>query len=435
MPASRADTIFALSTPVGRSGVAVVRMSGDQTFAVVEAIAGRLPKPRYASLRDIFDPDGIKIDSGLVIAFPGPESFTGEDCAELQIHGSVAGVEALLATLGSYPGCRSADAGEFTMRALAEGKLDLTQVEGLADLLDAETALQHRQSLAVFDGALSAEISEWRSKLLRAAALVEATVDFADEDVPVDVWPEVHSLILDVTSKMSKANDGFSAAEIVRNGYQVALVGPPNAGKSTLLNAIAGREVALVSEYAGTTRDMIELRLNLGGALVTIVDLAGMRDAQDPVEAMGIARAREKAAEVDLRVFLSEDDTWKSGILGVDGDLRVLAKADLHQARTGLSVSGRTGEGVDQLLAEIEKRVSASVQSAGIVVRQRHQDALRDGLKVLEDVLAAMSRGQVVEELIASDLRRAVLALETIVGHIGVEDMLGEIFSSFCIGK
>ena len=435
MAASRADTIFALSTPVGRSGVAVVRVSGPATQDILQSVVGGVPEPRFATLREIRDARERKIDTGLILYFPGPHSFTGEDCAEFQIHGSIAGIHALLETLGAMNGCRSAEHGEFTLRAMAEGKLDLVQVEGLADLLDAETAIQHRQSLDQLDGALSSKVEQWRSDLLRATALVEATVDFADEDVPVDVWPEVRSLVSQVSQGLADAESGFAAAEIIRNGYQVALVGPPNAGKSTLLNSIAGRDVALVSEHAGTTRDVIELRLNLGGALVTMVDLAGMRDSSDPVEAMGIQLAKDRAEKADLRIFLSEDSDWVSDVEPMEQDLFVLAKADVHRNSDVMGVSGLTGEGVAGLLRRIEDAASASVQSAGVVVRQRHVDAIRAGGSALQVASQSIDEAVVVEELVALELRRAVLALEGIVGHIGVEDMLGEIFSSFCIGK
>ena len=297
------DTIFALASARGKAGVAVLRLSGPASWDAVLRLTPSLPAPRTAGLRRLVA-DGEYLDEALVLTFTEGASFTGEQAAELHLHGATATVAAVLRVLGDMPGLRQAGPGEFTRRALENGNLDLAQVEGLADLIEAETEAQRKQALRVLSGEIGARAQGWRKGLIRAAALLEATIDFADEDVPVDVTPEVRTLIADVMTTLRAELAGYGASERIRDGYEVAIVGRPNAGKSTLLNALAGREAAITSEFAGTTRDIIEVRMDLGGLPVTVLDTAGLREAEDAVEAIGVSRALDRAEKADLRVFL-----------------------------------------------------------------------------------------------------------------------------------
>ena len=425
------DTIFALATVPGRSGVAVIRVSGPQAVGGVSVLAGSLPA-EGRSLRRLVDGQGVTVDEALILVFPEGRSFTGESVVEIQCHGSIAVVRRLLQMLGEQPGFRPAEAGEFTRRALVNGRLDLAQVEGLADLVEAETEAQRRQAMRIFDGDLGRLVDAWRSRLIRAAALVEATIDFADEEVPVDVRPEVEALLALLIQEMKRELDGVRTAERLRHGFEVAIIGKPNVGKSTLLNRLAGREVAITSEYAGTTRDIIEVRLDLGGIPVTFLDTAGLRtDVVDPVEAIGIERARKRAADADLRVILLEqgDDVPVSG----DDDIVVIGKSDTMGGVGG--VSGLTGQGVDALLSEIEARLSLRMASIGVAVRERHAVGLRSAVGVLSGVLQRIDRIGDFPELVAQDIRDVLTSVDSLIGRVGVEDFLDEIFASFCIGK
>ncbi|HGG65032.1 MAG TPA: tRNA uridine-5-carboxymethylaminomethyl(34) synthesis GTPase MnmE, partial [Rhodobacteraceae bacterium] len=285
------STIYALATALGKSGVAVIRLSGPRALDAAKTLAGTLPEPRVAGLRALRDSDGVLLDQALVLTFMAGHSFTGEDVAELHLHGGPATIKAVLQTLGDLDGLRMAEPGEFTRRALENGCLDLAQIEGLSDLLDAETEAQRKQALRVFSGALGDKAESWRSQLIRAAALLEATIDFADEDVPVDVTPEVSDLLNSVMAALKTEATGVQISERIRDGFEVAIVGAPNVGKSSLLNRLAGRDAAITSEIAGTTRDVIEVRMDLNGLPVTILDTAGLRETDDTVEGIGIERA------------------------------------------------------------------------------------------------------------------------------------------------
>ncbi|MBE2275587.1 MAG: tRNA uridine-5-carboxymethylaminomethyl(34) synthesis GTPase MnmE [Rhodobacteraceae bacterium] len=424
-----ADTIYATATARGRAGVAVIRVSGPAAHEVCRLLTGDVPPPRRAAMRNISWCDEV-LDQGLVITFEEGGSFTGEKVVEFQTHGSLAVSAAVLRALAETGLCRMAEAGEFTRRALENGVLDLTQVEGLADLIDAETEAQRKQALRTLSGQIGQRVEGWRVRLIRAAALLEATIDFSEEDVPVDVTVEVRSLLAGLEVEMAVEAAAVSKAERIRDGFEVAIVGAPNAGKSTLLNRLAGRDAAITSEIAGTTRDVIEVRMDLEGFAVTLLDTAGLRESDDPVEREGIRRAIERAEDADLRVFLGGGE---GQLRPRPGDLVVRAKADLMPG-TGLAVSGKTGQGVDELLGEISTRLSEKVVGAGIMVRERHRLALEQGLQAIRRV-HEMLTGPHLAEIAAEDLRRAIRALDALVGRVDVDELLGEIFSSFCIGK
>lgn len=423
------DTIYALASARGKAGVAVLRLSGPAAHVAVRALSGDLPAPRRASLRSLRS-DGVELDQALVLIFPEGESFTGEASAELHLHGSQAVVQAVMRALAVQPGLRLAEPGEFTRRALENGRLDLAQVEGLADLIDAETEAQRRQALRVLSGAIGRRADLWRSKLIRAAALIEATIDFADEDVPVDVRPEVLTLVDSVLADLRREEAGASVAERIRDGFEVAIVGAPNAGKSTLLNALAGREAAITSEIAGTTRDVIEVRMDIDGLAVTLLDTAGLRETEDRIERIGIDRALERARAADLRVFLDSGEDVP-GIAPTGDDIVIAGKADL----TGQGVSGRTGQGLSELIDMIGHRLQTRSAGAGLVIRERHRLALVRAIGAMESARHEVEKGAERAELAAADLRVAIRALEALVGRVDVENLLDEIFASFCIGK
>ena len=424
------DTIFALASAQGRAGVAVVRLSGPDAFKICRSIAGDLPKNRSTAVRSLKDQDGQVLDKALVLRFDGPRSFTGEDVIEFHLHGSVAVVQAVLRVLGDDGRARLAEPGEFTRRALENGKMDLAQVEGLADLIESETEAQRTQALRVVSGHFGALVEGWRSSLIRAASLIEATIDFADEDVPVDVSDEVVALLENVRNELVSEIAGSRVAERIRTGFEVAIVGPPNAGKSTLLNALAGRDVAITSEIAGTTRDVIEVRMDLGGLPVTILDTAGLREGQDAIEAIGIARALSRAGQADLRVLLASERSF-SGLELMDDDIVVAPKAD----QTGSGVSGLTGQGVPELLDAIKRVLSDRASLAGLATHERHRIAMQSTKDTLEVVLPLVESGPGYYDISSEELRSAIRSLEVLVGRIDVENLLDEIFSSFCLGK
>lgn len=427
------DTIYALATAQGRAGVAVVRVSGPAAFDACERLCGDVPPPRVASLRVLRDKDAVRLDEALVLTFPRGASFTGEAVVEFHLHGSIAVTLAVLQSLSQMQGLRAAEAGEFTRRALESGRLDLAQVEGLADLIDAETEAQRRQALRVLSGNLGKLAEGWRRDLIRAAALLEATIDFVDEEVPVDVTPEVSGLLSGVHSSLKKEIDGVRTAERIRTGFEVAIVGAPNVGKSTLLNALAGRDAAITSEYAGTTRDVIEVRMDLDGLPVTLLDTAGLRETADVIEEMGIRRARERASLADLRVFLVQDGAAPE--MPVEPfDIVVRAKADLLKDKVG-AVSGTSGEGIESLVQEITKILAARAANTGIATRERHRVALLSASTALESAFVDLGYGPDRYDLAAEELRHATRSLESLVGRVDVENLLDEIFSSFCVGK
>jgi tRNA modification GTPase len=451
MTTIRPDTIFASATAPGRAALAIVRLSGPAAGDVCRRLTGRAPPPpRRAALRRMHEPrGGAAIDDGLVLWFPAPASFTGEDVLELQVHGGRAVVAALLDALSDIPGVRPAEPGEFTRRAFLNGRLDLTAVEGLADLIDAETRAQARQALRQLDGALGRLYDGWRQTLLGALARLEAEIDFAaEEEVPDHllevVRPEIRRLSAEIAAHL--ADDG--RGERLRAGLTVAVVGPPNAGKSSLVNRLARRDVAIVTPLPGTTRDVLEVHLDLAGYPVTLLDTAGLREAADLVEAEGVRRARSRAAAADLRLVMLDGVTWPEldpATLAVVDDLAliILNKCDLTVLPQRLSVAGRpalpvsclTGEGIAALLDALTERAKGllAVGDEPLLTRARHRAALQEADAALGRFAAAPEPTELA--LLAEDLRLATRALGRITGQVAVEDVLDRIFAEFCIGK
>jgi|CXWL01.1.fsa_nt_gi tRNA modification GTPase len=432
-------TIVALASGAGRAGVAVLRLSGPQAGAALEALTDRPPPPpRIAARRAFCAPEsGLSLDDGLALWFPGPASFTGEDVAELHVHGGPAVVAAMVQACLAVPGVRPAEPGEFTRRAFENGKLDLAEAEGLADLVDAETEGQRRQALRQRRGALSGLYEGWRARLIEAAALIEAEIDFPDEDLPGALAQRAGPILEALAADMARHLDDAHRGERVRDGYRIAIIGPPNAGKSSLLNALAQRQAAIVSDLPGTTRDIVEVRLVLAGFPVWIADTAGLREAADAIEAEGVRRALERAEEADLRIGVVEaDKATVPALLAAlgDGDLVIKSKADVTGDTGPLTVSAKTGQGIPELQALIASRVADALgrEEAPALTRVRHRRLVEEARAALERALPALSAGP---ELAAEDVRLAAAAIGRLTGRIDVEDLLDEIFSRFCIGK
>ncbi len=396
-------------------------------------MVGKLPTLRQASLRPIRRTTGERLDTGLVLAFGAAASFTGEDVVELMVHGSLATIAAVENCLAEDHGLRLAEPGEFTRRALENGVLDLTQVEGLGDLLDAETESQRRQALRVLDGAIGKLVAGWREHLLRAAALVEVSIDFVEEDVG-NFDTRILSHLESVSDEVRREIAGQGGRERVQTGFEVALVGSVNVGKSTLLNALAGREAAITSEVAGTTRDVIEVRMEIGGFAVTILDTAGLRETGEMVESIGIARGQARANAADIRIILCDGPDEPPPIDALPGDILRFGKADLHPGREG-GVSGRTGAGMEELLADVARELGSRVARDGVTVRRRHLQAMQRAGVALDEAIDKLRAGDYIAELVAADIRQAMTALDSLIGKVDVEDLLGDIFASFCIGK
>lgn len=422
-----------MSSAQGKAGVSVVRVSGPNAFAACRALCGDVPPVRVASLRTLRDGQGSILDQALVLAFAEKASFTGEESVEFQVHGSVAVVSALLGVLGAQEGMRMAGPGEFTRRALENGCLDLAQIEGLADLIDAETEAQRRQAVRTLSGNLGERAERWRRDLIRATALVEATIDFADEEVPVDVSPEVEELVSGVLADLDREISGVGAAERIRSGFEVAILGAPNVGKSTLLNTLAGRDAAITSDVAGTTRDVIEVRMDLAGLPVTLLDTAGLRETDDKIEALGVERARSRALEADLRVILVASGDGLP-MTALENDIVLSAKCDAMPGEYP-GISGLSGVGVDELVAKIGKILTDRTSGAGIATRLRHADAMRRGANALREARGLLPHGEAAADVMAEELRSGIRALDSLVGRVDVENVLDEIFASFCLGK
>ena len=433
------STIFALSSAPGRAGVAVIRVSGPAALTALEMMTGPAPKPRFAAYRTIKHPKtGEALDRAVVVWFAAPKSETGEDVVEFQVHGSRAVITGILSSLGEIAGCRLAEPGEFARRAFENGKLDLAKIEGLADLIDAETEAQRRQALAQTSGSLSKLYDGWRSRLIEIAGLVEAAIDFSDEgDVSASAFNEARKRGEVLQKEISKHLDDGHRGEILREGFRVALLGAPNAGKSSLLNALARRDAAIVSAEAGTTRDVIEVHLDLAGLPVIVSDTAGIREASSDIEREGIRRSLAAAREADLVLWLAESpESALPPSLSRELSLEIRSKQDLAPDSTfdGLSISAKTGAGLDQLIAEIAKRASEAVGSGNepALTRARHRQALENAVNDIGEFLNGPPEPI---ELRAEDVRRAAQALGRITGRVDVEDVLDQIFSRFCIGK
>lgn len=438
------DSIVALSSGRLPAGVAVIRISGAQTRFVVETIAGGMVKARMAVLRKLRSPDGTILDTGLVFFFPGPASFTGEDVAEFHVHGGRAVVARMLEVMTALDGVRHAEPGEFTRRAFLNGKIDLVETEALADLVNAETEAQRRFAVQNAEGVQSELYLGWRRRLIHARAMIEAEIDFADEDdvpgsVSDTVWSDVRSMIGEIDGHVA----GFRAAEIIRDGFEVVILGAPNAGKSSLFNALARRDAAIVTDEPGTTRDLLEVSLELEGLRVRLTDTAGLRDAPGKVEAIGIEKARAKAHRADLLLLLQDmaDPGEIGSLAGGIPTLRVGTKLDLLEppalrdaaGHYDLAISVRDGVGVEALLAEIGQRAANAAGSTGDILpsRLRHVELLGEANRHL----IRTTDGAIGQELRAEELRLAADRLGRIVGAIDVEDMLDVIFGQFCIGK
>ncbi|ADK99682.1 tRNA uridine-5-carboxymethylaminomethyl(34) synthesis GTPase MnmE [Brevundimonas subvibrioides] len=431
------DTIFALATPAGRGAIAILRLSGPDTDAALTALGAGTVRARVASLRTLRQGPDV-IDQALVLRFPGPGSYTGEDCAELHLHGGRAVVEAASSALIAL-GLRPADPGEFTRRAFENGRMDLAQAEAVADLIDAETRAQAGQALGQLEGALSQTYAGFRRDLLKALALVEAEIDFPDEELPDHLAQTAGPVLDGLSEALNAALADADRGRRVREGYRIVLIGETNAGKSALFNALVAREAAIVTPIAGTTRDVLDADLIMGGYAVTLSDTAGLRDSADPVEAEGVRRARARAQAADLRLWVRApgDPEGDAAMFTTPQDLVVWTKADLgarDPAAGGLVVSATTGEGMSDLRAAIEARLIRDLAGADFpaVTRERHRRRLVEALASVE---AGRARLGSAPELAGEDLRRAADALGRVTGAIGVEDILGEVFSTFCIGK
>jgi len=450
-------TIFALSSGRPPAAIAVVRVSGPQAGAALKALIGRVPEPRQAALVRVRDrQSGEAIDEALALWFPGPGSETGEDVAELQLHGGQAVIAGVLEALGRIEGCRLAEPGEFTRRAFENGKLDLTEVEGLADLIAAETQVQRRQAFRQLKGLIGDRAEDWRRRLVEALALVEARIDFSDEaDVPENlVGPALHAA-RQLRDEIAAILAGSGRGERLREGLVVAIAGPPNAGKSTLLNRLARREAAIVSPYPGTTRDVIEVHLDLAGYPVTLLDTAGIRESSDPVEQEGVRRARARAAAADLILWVT--DASAAGAVGaVESDRLSLPEvwwlqnkidlmtqsahsrsesADKEWVNRSFTISAATGAGMDELVAALAAYAQQffSITESAFITRGRHRRALEETVASLDRALSAKVSRR--EELIAEEMRAAATTLGRLTGRVDVEDILDVIFRDFCIGK
>ena len=439
------DTIFALASAPGRAGVAVVRVSGPQACEIVKTVAGVVPAPRFASLRRFRSVRGAVIDQGLVLWFPGPGSFTGEDSAEFHLHGGSAVIAAMAETL-VQAGARVAGAGEFSRRAFANGKMDLTEAEGLADLIDAETEGQRAQALAQMTGSLRSLYSQWRERLITVLAALEGEIDFPDEDdVPDHLSETAAAPLSELIASLSLHLDDGGRGERTRDGFVVALIGAPNAGKSSLLNRLARRDAAIVTDIPGTTRDIVEVRLVLAGFPVILADTAGLREASDQVEAEGVRRALVRAENADLRIGVV-DVSRETELTNLKDHLRsgdglALNKIDLASYEAAgfdnvarFQISARNGTGIEALERWLEERVrdALSAREAPSLSRARHRQGVS---RALEHLRAAEGQIRVAPELASAELHLAIRAIEGLTGQVGVEDVLDRVFSQFCIGK
>lgn len=453
--ASFADTIFALATPPGRSALAVIRVSGEKALEVPAAFRAEPVTPRTAHRRWLKDGDGTLIDDVMLLGFTGPASATGEDVLEIHTHGSPAVIEDILHHLGGLSGFRPAEAGEFTRRALDRGKTDITAAEGLVDLIEAETSLQRRQASAQMAGSLRRPVEGWRGEVISCLSLLEASIDFADEELPETLQTQITDRIQAILNEMRAGVEAARRGEIIRSGLSVVLAGPVNAGKSTTLNALARRPAAIVSDIPGTTRDSVEVSLDISGVPVLLTDTAGWRETEDVIEREGINRAKQVASEADLLIIVVDGSQpgWSAGAeslanwggaevivlvnkqdKGVAAEQHLLISAGLDDTNI-INISAHQGSGLEVLAARLDRFVAEMNKGSSSVTltRVRHKQALREACHHLEASLKLSVADQT--ELVAEEFRSAATALSRILGQIDIEDVLDNIFSSFCIGK
>lgn len=439
------QTIFALSSGRAPSAIAIIRLSGPQTRASVERLCGKLLAPRLAQFVTLRNLDGSALDESVALWFPGPHSATGEDVAEFHVHGGRAVIAAMFDALGAIDGLRPAEPGEFTRRAFENGKLDLTEAEGLDDLIHADTDRQRRQALRHLKGLLGAKAESWRQQIIEASALIEAGIDFSDEgDVSAELVAPALKKIAALKSEIEETLSASAQSERLREGLTVAIAGPPNAGKSTLLNRLARREAAIVSPHAGTTRDVIEVHLNLDGYPVTLIDTAGVRDTHDPVEQEGVRRARDRARTSDLVLWLvdandriaptPQSDDGHAPVWIVRNKVDLIDNKGEGAARAQFDISASRGDGVSELVAALVTYTRDYFGSGemALVSRARHRTLLRETVAALERAGRSADKG---DELLAEELRIAIHSLGRLTGRVDVEDILDVIFREFCIGK
>src|SRR5665213_2655733 len=436
----RDQTIFALSSGRLPSAIAIVRVSGPQAATALTSLAGKVPQARQATRGLLRDGQGEPIDDAVVLWFPGPASATGEDVAEFHVHGGRAVLASLVAALSALDQMRAAEPGEFTRRAFENGKLDLTEAEGLDDLIHADTDRQRRQALRQLKGLLGDRARNWRTEIIEASALIEAGIDFSDEaDVPTELLEPALVKIKTLLAEIQEVLAAQGRSERLRDGLVVAIAGPPNVGKSTLMNALARRGVAIVSPHAGTTRDVIEVQLDLDGYPVTVIDTAGVRESDDPVEQEGVRRARVRAAEADLVLWLVDGDSPDAAVGSEAPIWTVRTKIDLgaHQPEAGgfdFQISASRGDGLKELISALVgfARDYFGSEEGGLIGRERHRALLRETANLLRRSIDVIDKG---EEFVAEDLRAAADCLGRLLGRVDVEDILDKIFRDFCIGK
>ncbi len=429
-------TIFAPATAKGKSAVAIIRISGKHTLEILTNISGVNLRPREMVLRRIIHPKNREVlDEALVVYFPKGRSYTGEDSAELHLHGSRATLKAVMSCLLDE-GLRMAEPGEFTYRALLNGQMDLAQIEGLGDLIEAETETQRKQAQRALDGEISHSTISWKNELIHCLALLETEIEFSEEEIPEDIKNQTISTLLGLRDTLLNEVKGVDMAERLRDGFEVAIIGPPNSGKSTLLNYLAGREAAITSNYAGTTRDVLEVYMEVEGLPVCFLDTAGIRESSDPIEKIGIEKTKKRAKDADLRIFLQEPNLATfPGVEWQEGDLKLMAKVDLVKENDLKGVSGLTGQGVNHMLEDIARELENRIEKVGVMNNTRQRQAIERAITYLVKAELELAGTNGRSEIAAEELRQAIRALETITGAIDIEQVLGEIFSNFCIGK
>ena len=432
-------TIFALSTPESVSAIAIIRISGPDTLNALCMLCRcnvkSFKKKRTLILKKIYSSDNTLLDEALVVSFDENKSFTNEQMAELHIHGSIIVIKTVMETLSKLPLLRQAFPGEFTQRALENNKLNLTQVEGLSDLLKAETEYQQKQALDNYTGKTNKKIIKWKNKVLKILSLIEANIDFYEDIDDTDIIKKVTESIFCLEKDLIKEKKGFKFSESLRSGFIVSIVGKPNSGKSTLINKLAKRNVAITSRISGTTRDIIELRYNLDGIPIVFLDTAGIRKSKNKIEKIGISKSLKKANKSDLRVILTEniEEVLSLGLEKSSLDIVLRPKGDLKGSEP--SISGKTGKGIKNLLQEIKERLYSKKISSSVINRTRHLERVNICINYINNIKELVSRDIIELELLANELRGIILNIDGLLGLIDTESMLGEIFSNFCIGK